>query len=185
MQLKALGFGTVDKIYLIFPKSFWSGANWGGINIVTKSPSASSDWTVGVLGFYTVRNQPNLLEGWITGAAAKTSEALTDAVVLQKCTALLQGAVAGTGFTFVSPTGLIRSQWASNPYFLGSYSFPSVQSNAFGVSHADLGSPVKDSKGVTRLLFAGEATNSIHYQTVHGAVESGWREADRIISLVG
>jgi monoamine oxidase len=179
-------FGTVDKIYLVFSKPFWAGANWGGISFLTKSANASSDWTTRILGFYTVRNQPNLLEGWITGAPARTSESLTDAVVLQKCTTLLQGAItAGTDFTFTSPVGLIRSQWASNPYFLGSYSYPSVQSNALGISQADLASPVKDSKGVTRLLFAGEATNSIHYQTVHGAVESGWREADRIVQLVG
>ena len=180
-----MGFGTVEKIYLVFSKPFWAGANWGGISLLTKSANASSDWTTRILGFYTVRNQPNLLQGWITGAPARATEALTDAEVLEKCTALLQGAIAGTDFTFTSPIGLIRSQWATNPYFLGSYSYPSVQSNALGVTQADLATPVKDSRGVTRLLFAGEATNSNHYQTVHGAVESGWREADRIVQLVG
>jgi monoamine oxidase len=33
------------------------------------------------------------------------------------------------------------------------------------------------------LLFAGEATHSSYYSTVHGAIESGWREAERIIEL--
>ena len=32
-----------------------------------------------------------------------------------------------------------------------------------------------------RLLFAGEATHPRHFSTVHGAIETGWREADRII----
>ena len=182
-----MGFGTVDKIYLVFPKPFWTAAdNWGGHTFVFNTASASSDWSASILGFYTVRNQPNLLEGWITGAGARTAETLSDAVVLQKCSALLKGAIANKlKNSFINPTRLIRSSWATNPYFLGSYSYPSVQSVALGVSQADLATPVKDSKGVTRLLFAGEATNSIHYQTVHGAVESGWREADRIISLVG
>jgi spermine oxidase len=35
--------------------------------------------------------------------------------------------------------------------------------------------------GDGRVLFAGEATNEKHFGTVHGAIESGWREADRII----
>jgi monoamine oxidase len=30
------------------------------------------------------------------------------------------------------------------------------------------------------LLFAGEATHSSYYSTVHGAIESGWREAKRL-----
>lgn len=33
------------------------------------------------------------------------------------------------------------------------------------------------------ILFAGEATNPHHFSTVHGAIESGWREADRLIQL--
>jgi spermine oxidase len=32
------------------------------------------------------------------------------------------------------------------------------------------------------LQFAGEATHSGYFSTVHGAIESGWREADRILS---
>lgn len=51
-------------------------------------------------------------------------------------------------------------------------------------SNADLAEPIKDSNGVPRLLFAGEATNSIHFSTVHGAIETGWREADRLIAIV-
>jgi hypothetical protein len=30
------------------------------------------------------------------------------------------------------------------------------------------------------LLFAGEATHSSYFSTVHGAIETGWREAKRI-----
>jgi len=44
---------------------------------------------------------------------------------------------------------------------------------------ADLEQPVAD-----RLFFAGEATHGHFYSTVHGAVESGWREADRILQLI-
>lgn len=33
------------------------------------------------------------------------------------------------------------------------------------------------------VMFAGEATHTHHYSTVHGAVESGFREADRLIKI--
>lgn len=32
------------------------------------------------------------------------------------------------------------------------------------------------------ILFAGEATHEHYFSTVHGAVESGFREADRIVN---
>ena len=32
-------------------------------------------------------------------------------------------------------------------------------------------------------MFAGEASNVKHPSTVHGAIGSGWREADRLIKL--
>jgi len=31
------------------------------------------------------------------------------------------------------------------------------------------------------LLFGGEATHSSYFSTAHGAIESGWREANKIL----
>lgn len=46
-----------------------------------------------------------------------------------------------------------------------------------------LSQPVTNSAGKVALLFAGEATHPHYYSTVHGAIESGYREADRIIRM--
>lgn len=35
------------------------------------------------------------------------------------------------------------------------------------------------------LLFAGQATSQNHHSTVHGAIETGWREAQRLGSWLG
>lgn len=153
------------------------------MNFLTKSAKRSSDWSETILGFFTVRNQPNLLEGWLTGPAARKAETLPEAEVRKKCSDLLRGAV-GTDFDYNEPIGVIITNWHSNPNFRGSYSFRSVQSKERKVWASDLAEPVTDSKGVPRLLFAGEATNSHHYSNVHGALETGWREADRIIQII-
>lgn len=49
------------------------------------------------------------------------------------------------------------------------------------VSYADLAEPLLANDKRPVIQFAGEATNQHHYSTVHGAIESGWHEADRLI----
>lgn len=46
-----------------------------------------------------------------------------------------------------------------------------------------LAEPIVNGMGKPIIQFAGEATNEEHYACVHGAIESGWREADRLIDL--
>jgi len=179
---KGLGYGTVNKIYLEFRQKWWN-EGWGGVNFLTHSANRSGAWFEAILGFYTVHNQPNLLEGWITGSAARVVETLPESELLEKCCSLLRGSV-GSSFDYEEPIGVIRSQWHSNPNFRGSYSFRSLESKERNIWASDLAEPVVDSKGVAKLLFAGEATHSHRYSNVHGAVETGWREADRIIQLI-
>ena len=72
-----------------------------------------------------------------------------------------------------------RSQWHNNQFIRGSYSYQTVESKKSGLGPTDLARP----EGIqNRLLFAGEATSDRHFSTVHGAIESGWREADRIVT---
>lgn len=76
-----------------------------------------------------------------------------------------------------------RSKWFSNPHFNGSYSYYSLKSDSFGASTSILAEPILDHDGKPIIQFAGEATHTHYYSTVHGAVESGWREAQRLIDL--
>lgn len=76
-----------------------------------------------------------------------------------------------------------RSKWGSNPHFQGSYSYYSLKTDAVRVTTDKLAEPVEDHNGKPLIQFAGEATNTHYYSTVHGAVETGWREAQRIIDL--
>ena len=75
------------------------------------------------------------------------------------------------------PIKILITRWNSDQNMFGSYSYQTVNSAKAGVGPGNLAKPI----GNGQILFAGEATNEKHYSTVHGAVESGWREADRII----
>lgn len=75
------------------------------------------------------------------------------------------------------------SKWHSNPLFRGCYSCYTLKAEALGASVQKLAQPINDSNGRPVIQFAGEATSPQHYSTVHGAVESGWREAERLINL--
>ena len=59
----------------------------------------------------------------------------------------------------------------------GSYSFQNPASQVAGLGPETLAKPIEN-----RIFFAGEATSPVHYATVHGAMESGYRAADEILA---
>lgn len=75
------------------------------------------------------------------------------------------------------------SHWSSEPNFLGSYAYKTIRGDELAASRSDLAAPVLNAGGQPVVQFAGEATELSHFATVHGAVESGWREANRLIDL--
>lgn len=78
---------------------------------------------------------------------------------------------------------LCRSKWSTNPHFFGSYTFSSIEEEENKASAEDLAHPVASKNGNDLLLFAGESTHATHFATVHGAIETGYREAERLIQF--
>lgn len=50
------------------------------------------------------------------------------------------------------------------------------------ISREDLAKPLQ-ADGRMVVQFAGEATHSRYFSTVHGAIETGYREAERLINF--
>ena len=127
-----------------------------------------------------MRDQPNLLIGWL--ASADTSYGtMNEAQLLSNCSKLLRGAIGKRFPNYADPIGVIRSNWNSNPNFLGSYSYHSMETAANKAWGSDLFYPEKDNYyGSYRLLFAGEATNDNFYSTVNAAITTGYAQADNI-----
>ena len=61
----------------------------------------------------------------------------------------------------------------------GVYSYRNQSSDLKGITNKDLSNPIYVN-GCPRILFAGEATDSDHYGTVHGAMCSSVREVERL-----
>ena len=116
---------------------------------------------------------------WIGGEATDVMESLPLDEIKSTLTKYLRTIIGDPSLP--PPINIQRTQWVSNPYTCGSYTYC-----GFGAElpkqFDDLAEPIMygDSQRPI-LLFAGEATHSYAHSTVHGARWSGLREAERLI----
>jgi len=180
--IKNLGFGVVDKIYLKFPSQWWPEDCSGFSLLHTQDTSTGEEfeWEKDFIGFYSEASAPLVLCGWLIGEGARQMEQCTQPQILKACTRVLKKFL-GKIYEIPEPEAMLRSQWFSNPNFRGSYSYHSTDADKMNACAEDLSHPLYNYSGKEVLLFAGEATHPHFYSTVHGAIETGWREADRII----
>ncbi|XP_050072894.1 peroxisomal N(1)-acetyl-spermine/spermidine oxidase-like [Anopheles maculipalpis] len=182
--ITGLYFGTVNKIFVLFdapiPEDFPNTVHllWykSDLNALRQSPYA---WAEAVSTFFRIDNQPNVLMAWMNGAEGRRAEYLRDAPIREGILYLLK--IFGRNLKFGNIQGLLRSKWSSDRLYRGSYSSRSITTENMNTGARSLGAPVRNAANEPVLLFAGEATNPIHYSTVHGAIDSGFREANRLI----
>lgn len=188
--IKNLGFGTNNKILLEFEKPFWDPNTtliqliWEDDSPLTEPKKDLKQNWMRRLPFFGVLQPPeqlgHVLLGFIPGEESEYMETLTEEEVLSSMTDLFR---AFTGNPELPPPiNILRSQWHSHPYTGGSYSYVAVGSS--GVDVDNLAEPLPTGKEAVKpmqILFAGEATERNFYSTTHGALKSGWREAQRLI----
>ncbi|BBX01254.1 amine oxidase [Mycolicibacterium moriokaense] len=155
--IERLGFGLLDKVVLKFDQPFWPDADVLGL--------VGADQPVPFLINGEAFADAPLLVALRGGRDARAREALSDEDAVAQVVAALKAP---------NPTGSLVTRWAADPYARGSYSFIAVGSSPDDMDA--LAEPIND-----RLAFAGEATNPEFFATVHGAYQSGIREAERIL----
>lgn len=181
--IEGLKLGTVDKFFLEFKEPF-GPSNWSGMCFLWQEAdlkelrNSELFWLESVFGFYRVSYQPRLLQGWIIGPHARHMESLSEDEVLNGLLWLFRKFFS---FAIPQPIRFKRTQWYSNASFRGSYTFRSMYTDELRTGAWDLATPLTDGDGKPLLQFAGESTHNHYYSTVHGAVESGWREAQRLM----
>lgn len=188
--IKGLNIGTVNKVFLEFPRRWWQ-EECAGFSLIwskedkeefIKSYGQDYEWLCDVFAFISVDYQPRVLCAWISGKFAKQMELLSDTDVSDGLYLLLEMFLSKT-YNIPKFDQMIRSSWYTDEYFRGSYTFKSITTEKLNVKTEDLAEPIILADGKPIILFAGEATHERYYSTVHGAVETGFREADRIIDF--
>lgn len=165
--IRQLGMGSLNKLVLRFSKVFWEKK----AEIIGYVPQAKGEW-VEFFNLYPVTKQP-ILVGFNAGRYSRKLEELSDDATI---TAAMQVLRTIYGKAVPDPVEVLVTRWNQDPYAGGAYSF--LAKNASPEDYDALAEPIGD-----RLFFAGEATSRQYAATVHGALLSGWREADRINNL--
>jgi len=160
-----IGMDAGMKVFLKFNTKFFDENIYGG------SICASySDDSIGKI------QDDNILLGFIMGQQAEyltslgSETAITNAL-LQELDTMYNGQATAS---FVASH---VQNWTTNPFVRGAYSYSTV-----GMGDAR---KVASESVAKKLYFAGEAMNTNgHHQTVHGAIETGYREVINLITDV-
>ncbi|KAF1673857.1 PAOX oxidase, partial [Pygoscelis papua] len=190
--IRRLGFGTNNKIFLEFERPFWEPQQqflevvWEDESPL-EEPSADleANWFKKLIGFVVLQppeQHGHVLCGFIAGKESEYMETLSDAEVLSTMTRVLRTLTGNQRLP--APRSVLRSRWHSAPYTRGSYSYVAIGSSGDDIDV--LAQPLPEDPEDPRplqLLFAGEATHRTFYSTTHGALLSGWREAERLNQL--
>ncbi|KAL9890031.1 spermine oxidase-like [Glossina fuscipes fuscipes] len=182
--IDGLKLGTVNKFFLEFEKMFLPD-DWRGIDCLWRDEDleilreTEYFWMEGISGFYGVAYQPRILCGWIVGRHARYVETLAEEDVLKALMWMLRKFLK---FPVPDPIKFIRTQWYTNSNFRGTYSYRTLYADELRTGAWDLAKPTTDDDDKPIVQFAGEATHNHYFGTVHGAIETGWREADRLIN---
>ncbi|KAI5636668.1 flavin containing amine oxidoreductase domain-containing protein [Phthorimaea operculella] len=181
--IEKIQMGKIGKIIFSFPTAWWPSQNlmyhflWKEEAVKKLSPE--DQWLRKIFGISPSMGCSTCITMWTCGKGTEQAEILPEKTLKDKSFRLLKQ-FTGANFTIPEPTGILRSQWFTNEFTRGTYSYESMIAASHPTARSDLAAPLKDSAGNPRVLFAGEATHLKRFRTVHGAVETGIREAMRL-----
>ena len=165
-SIDRIGFGIMDKIVLVWDKAWWNVTNFY-FKRVSNSPSVFNYW----VNANKWNDRPALI-GFLIGKEALRSEKLGKIKVTEEALKALSSMYPEQ--TIPEPVEVIMTNWKSDPFSNGSYSF--VSKNQLYTDTLYLSLPVEN-----KLLFAGEATSVDSVGYAHGALDSARREATRLL----
>ncbi|KAK6635766.1 hypothetical protein RUM44_001020 [Polyplax serrata] len=187
--IELLGFGVLNKIFLIYDEPWWHPGD-KGFQLVWSQSTQGNDvepnWGKYVTGFDVICQERPILLGWVGGEGAKIIENLTEEKIGLDATRYLKQFYRKLEIPL--PKRVVRSSWWSNEYVRGGYSHITVECDELRIDGSNLAlplcttvhSPEGNSKKPT-ILLAGESTHKNYYSTVHGAYESGQSQAQVIL----
>ncbi len=156
-RIGRMGFSAFEKAFVTLDKP----VDLGAVNV---SVTGDNPWC-NLINLSEVAGKPAVL-AYCGGDDARKASAASEA---QNRRWLLANVRAATGDKTVGATGFRMSRWQTDPFSLGSYSYP-----RFGSEPGD--NEALGGRESLSLYFAGEAC-SAYPSTVHGAYDSGIKTA--------
>ncbi|XP_014258665.1 peroxisomal N(1)-acetyl-spermine/spermidine oxidase-like [Cimex lectularius] len=180
--INEMGFGHVNHAYLEYEKPFWVWSE-GSVRLGWNFEESEhrEGWVKGISAIKELPTSQQILQVTVGGDAALILESLSDVQIAQDITSVHRKFLNNPELPY--PVNVQRSKWSSSPFFAGAKSYFGL--NTTLQTQCEIGKPVPDGccNELPVLCFAGEATAIGAHGTVHGARNSGLREADRIISM--
>ncbi len=170
--IQQLGMGALNKLVLKFPKQFWSSEPHSLAYVNNDLDRQLPDRYIEFWNWQKYIKQP-ILVALVSGSFSRSLSQMSQSEATQNIMMDLQ---AMFGKDISPPTASLLTQWHNDPFAYGSYTI--FTPNASFEDCDRLAEPVGD-----RLFFAGEATYGKYLGTVHGALLSGEREANRIFKI--
>jgi len=164
--IAAIGYGHFEKVALRYDQAFWRDASRINFVYLSNTPQEFPLF----IDLTDFGPAPALVALCSANFAAGLATA-DDASIVARVRGILDE-LFGAGLP--APIDSAVTRWASDPYSLGAYSYL-----ALGSAPSDqdtLAAPV-----LGRLLFAGEATSAARYGYADGALQTGIREAKRLL----
>ncbi|CAH1257564.1 PAOX [Branchiostoma lanceolatum] len=182
-SIERMGFGVVNKIFLTFQKPFWD-TDCEALHLVwdqdESNPKGPEEWYKKTYCFYIDSKAPNTLLGWISGREAEYMETLSEEEIADTFVGLLKKFTGKEDIP--QPVRTMITRWGSDALTCGSYSYIHVGEKGDDIN--TVAEPLyRDNTEIPVVQFAGEATHSEFFSTVHGAYLSGQREANRLVNL--
>ena len=167
-SIERLGMGNVMKLLLQFDSSFDISSLFGIADGENETLQTITCW-------WKSANSPNVLVGYCGGTRADRALALKEDELLGKVLDDL-GTIAGKDITAHVIDHKI-ARWDNNEFTLGAYTNHPLGSTSH--DNAELARPSGN------IFWAGEATDALgNYATVHGAIASGRRAVNEILSAI-
>ena len=165
--IERLGMGALNKLVLKFPQQFWPSQPHTMAYINGNIPDR-------YIEFYNWQKyiQQPILVAMFSGDFSRSLSQMPKTEAIQN---ILTDLRSMFGKDIPLPTATLLTQWHNDPFSYGSYSTFSINGSLQDCDR--LAEPIGD-----RVFFAGEATYGKYLGTVHGALLSGAREANRFIT---
>ncbi|KAJ0799679.1 putative non-specific polyamine oxidase [Helianthus annuus] len=197
--ISRLGYGVVNKLFMQLSPDLSGFDQFPNLQLVFhKSESEGRNpkipwWMRKTASVAPIYKKSRVLLAWFAGEEALKLETMSDEVILDEVSTTLSSFLSNASDSHEQCNGnviknsskvnlvkVLKSKWASDPLFLGSYSYVAVGSSGCDID--TLAEPLNTSGShPLQILFAGEATHRTHYSTTHGAYFSGIREANRLL----